>query len=162
AQNTNSFKNKPMNKLKSYLQLDANADETAIIGAVKAIEAKLTASETEKAALKAENETLKTAEQNRLKALLTAEANQAVKEGRLDEAGVAPILKMPHDSAMALLKALPKRKSISEQLQGDEEKLAAFDKMSWDELDKGNHLATLKAQYPDYFEERKRKQFPKN
>ncbi|MCU7571610.1 HK97 family phage prohead protease, partial [Riemerella anatipestifer] len=36
AQNTNSFKNKPMNKLKSYLQLDANADETAIIGAVKA------------------------------------------------------------------------------------------------------------------------------
>ncbi|MDY3338435.1 HK97 family phage prohead protease [Riemerella anatipestifer] len=151
-----------MKKVVAYLQLDTNADETAIIGAVKAIEAKLTASETEKAALKAENETLKTAEQNRLRALLTAEVEQAVKDGRLDEAGKAPILEMAHESAMALLKALPKRKSVSEQLKGDEEKLAAFDKMTWDELDKGNHLATLKAQYPDYFEERKRKQFPKN
>ncbi|AGC39513.1 HK97 family phage prohead protease [Riemerella anatipestifer] len=162
AQNTNSFKNKPMNKLKSYLQLDANADETAIIGAVKAIEAKLTASENEKATLKAENDALKKAEDDRKKAILTAEVEQAVKDGRLDEAGKAPILEMAHDSAMALLKALPKRKSVSEQLKGDEEKLAAFDKMTWDELDKGNHLATLKAQYPDYFEERKRKQFPKN
>ncbi|MRM82986.1 HK97 family phage prohead protease [Riemerella anatipestifer] len=161
AQNTNSFKNKPMNKLKSYLQLDVNADETAIIGAVKAIEAKLTASENEKATLKAENEALKKAESDRKKALLTAEVEQAVKDGRLDEAGKAPILEMAHDSAMALLKALPKRKSVSEQLQGDEEKLAAFDKMSWDELDRGNHLATLKADYPDYFAERKKRQFGK-
>lgn len=161
AQTINPFKNKPMNKLKSYLQLDTNADETVIINAVKTIEAKLTASETEKATLKAENETLKTAEQNRLKALLTAEVEQAVKDGRLDEAGKAPILEMSHDSAMALLKALPKRKSVAEQLKGDESKLAAFDKMSWDELDRGNHLATLKADYPDYFAERKRQQFGK-
>ncbi|AFR36555.1 HK97 family phage prohead protease [Riemerella anatipestifer] len=161
AQNTNSFKNKPMNKLKSYLQLDVNADETAIIGAVKAIEAKLTASENEKATLKAENEALKKAEDDRKKALLTAEVEQAVKDGRLDEAGKTPILEMAHDSAMALLKALPKRKSVSEQLQGDEEKLAAFDKMTWDELDKGNHLAALKADYPDYFAERKKREFGK-
>ncbi|WP_026315516.1 HK97 family phage prohead protease [Riemerella columbina] len=150
-----------MKQVVAYLQLDTNADETAIINAVKAIEAKLTASETEKATLKAENETLKTAEQNRLKALLIAEVEQAVKDGRLDEAGKAPILEMSHDSAMALLKALPKRKSVSEQLKGDESKLAAFDKMSWDELDRGNHLATLKADYPDYFAERKRQQFGK-
>ncbi|MDY3526182.1 HK97 family phage prohead protease [Riemerella anatipestifer] len=161
AQNTNSFKNKPMNKLKSYLQLDVNADETAIIGAVKAIEAKLTASENEKATLKAENEALKKAEDDRKKALLTAEVEQAVKDGRLDEAGKAPILEMAHDSAITLLKALPKRKSVAEQLKGDDEKLAAFDKMTWDELDKGNYLASLKADYPDYFAERKKRQFGK-
>ncbi|MEC5393936.1 HK97 family phage prohead protease [Bergeyella sp. RCAD1439] len=160
AKNNHSKLN-TMKQVIAYLQLDANADETAIIGAVKAIEAKLTASENEKAALKAENETLKTAEQNRLKALLTAEVEQAVKDGRLDEAGKAPILEMAHDSAITLLKALPKRKSVSEQLQGDEEKLAAFDKMTWDELDKGNHLASLKADYPDYFAERKKRQFGK-
>ncbi|MCW0509508.1 HK97 family phage prohead protease [Riemerella anatipestifer] len=150
-----------MKQVIAYLQLDANADETAIIGAVKAIEAKLTASENEKATLKAENEALKKAESDRKKALLTAEVEQAVKDGRLDEAGKAPILEMAHDSAMALLKALPKRKSVSEQLKGDEEKLAAFDKMTWDELDKGNHLASLKADYPDYFAERKKRQFGK-
>ncbi|MBT0527121.1 HK97 family phage prohead protease [Riemerella anatipestifer] len=161
AKNNHSKLN-TMKQVIAYLQLDANADETAIIGAVKAIEAKLTASENEKATLKAENEALKKAEDDRKKAILTAEVEQAVKDGRLDEAGKAPILALAHDSAMALLKALPKRKSVSEQLKGDEEKLAEFDKMTWDELDKGNHLATLKAQYPDYFEERKRKQFPKN
>ncbi|NHW60291.1 phage head protein, partial [Escherichia coli] len=76
-------------------------------------------------------EALKKAEDDRKKAILTAEVEQAVKDGRLDEAGKAPILEMAHESAMALLKALPKRKSVSEQLKGDEEKLAAFDKMSW-------------------------------
>lgn len=161
AKNNHSKLN-TMKQVIAYLQLDANADETAIIGAVKAIEAKLTASENEKATLKAENEALKKAEDDRKKAILTAEVEQAVKDGRLDEAGKAPILEMAHDSAITLLKALPKRKSVAEQLKGDDEKLAAFDKMSWEELDRGNHLASLKADYPDYFEERKRKQFPKN
>ncbi|MCK0200649.1 HK97 family phage prohead protease [Ornithobacterium rhinotracheale] len=151
-----------MKELTAHLQLEENANESAILNAVKSIEAKLTASETEKVALKAEIEALKKVETERQTATLTAEVEKAVKAGKLDEAGKAPILAMPYEGAMALLAALPERKSITAQLKDNESKLAKFDKMTWDELDKGNHLAMLKAEHPEYFAERKKQQFGTN
>lgn len=158
---TNTFNNKSMKQLAIYLHLDANADEAALITAVKEIEAKLTASENEKAKLKAKVSALEQAETDRKKAVLTAEIEKAVKDGRLDEAGKAPILEMTHEAAMTLLKALPARKSVKDQMKSDESQLSAYDKMSWEELDKGNHLAKLKMEFPDYYRERFDRKFKK-
>lgn len=151
-----------MKQLVAHLQLSENAGETDILEAVKGIEAKLTASENEKAKLKAEKEALEKEKEEAEKAELNAELEAAVKDGRIDEEGKAPILEMPHQSAMKLLSSLKKRKSVSGQLKTEEAALSEYDKMSWQELDKGNHLAKLKAENPDYYRERFKKQFGKD
>lgn len=152
-------KNKPMKELTTHLQLEDNANETAILNAVKGIEAKLTASQNENATLKAENEALKKAETERKQAELNAELEAAVKDGRIDEKGKAPILELSHDAAMKLLKSLPARQNIGGRINGTESQLDRYDKMSWEELDKGNHLLTLKTKFPEYYKERYEMQF---
>ncbi|MGV0977835.1 MULTISPECIES: hypothetical protein [unclassified Empedobacter] len=65
----------------------------------------------------------------------------------------APILPTPYEMEQSKLKAL------------ESSNLKRFDDMTWDELDKGNHLATLKANSPNYFAKRFTQQFgkkPKN
>lgn len=159
-----SLKNKNNDRMKlltDYLQLSGESSEVAVLDAIKSIELKLAKSEEANQELKAENETLKNAEVERLRAVLSAEVDKAVKEGRLDRSGAEPILSMDYESAIKVLSALPKRKTISEQLSSPESELEKYDKMSWHELDKGNHLAKLKANYPDYFMERKKKEFNK-
>lgn len=166
--NINNIK---MKKVLSHLQLSDNANEDAVLEAVKALEGKLTAKVTEHATLKASYDALVQANEAKLKAEFDAELTQAVKDGRLDEAGKAPIEQMVlssgYEQGMNLLKVLPKRNPIADKLNttGAEAQLAAFDKMTWSELDKGNHLATLKADNPQYYKERFKKHFgsePKN
>lgn len=151
-----------MKQLVAHLQLAENATEAEILTAVKGIEAKLTASETEKKKVKNELDALKKAKEDEEKEKLTAELDQAVKDGRLDEAGKEPLLALSYDAAMKVLNSLPKRQSVAGQLQNPEAQLSNFDKMTWDELDKGNHLAKLKADNPEYYKERFRQQFGKD
>lgn len=165
AQTAKPFEPKHMKQVTTYLQLADNATEGAILEAIKGIESKLTASENENATLKQTIESLKKAEQERQAAVLSAEIDTAVKDGRLDEAGKAPILEMEFNSAMALLKALPKRKGVAEKINTPEGELSKYDKLSWEDLDKGNHLAYLKANHSDYYAERFEQKFgrkPKN
>ncbi len=124
--------------------------------AIKAVEKQLSDSKTEYATLKTKFDALETANKDRNTAELTAELEAAVKDGRIDDAGKTPILELSHESAMKLLKSLPKRKSLKDQLQDEEEASAEskYGKLSWAELDKGNHLAKLKADFPDYYAER--------
>lgn len=150
-----------MKQLTAHLQLTEGAGEAEILTAVKGIEAKLTASETEKKQLKDELDTLKKEKEDEQKAKLTAELDQAVKDGRLDEAGKEPLMALSYDAAMKVLNSLPKRQSVAGQLQNPEAQLSNFDKMTWEELDKGNHLAQLKAENPDYYKERFRLRFGK-
>lgn len=150
-----------MKQLVAHLQLSENAGETDILNAVKGIEAKLTASENENAQLKAEKSALEKEKKERETAELNAELEAAVKDGRIDEEGKAPILELSHKSAMNLLKGLPKRKSVTEQLKSEKGELSEFEQMTWEELDKGNHLAKLKADNPEYYAERFKKQFGK-
>lgn len=150
-----------MKQLVAHLQLAENATEAEILTAVKGIEAKLTASETEKKKVQNELDALKKAKEDEEKAKLTAELDQAVKDGRLDEAGKEPLLALSYDAAMKVLNSLPKRQSVAGQLQNPEAQLSNFDKMTWEELDKGNHLAKLKAENPDYYKERFRQKFGK-
>lgn len=151
---------KTMKKLTAHLQLSENASEDAILEAVKAGEAKLTASETKYSELKAKYDTLETSVKDNQKKELEAELALAVKDGRIDEAGKAPILELAHDSAMKLLKSLPIRKAVKGQIKEDEkDPETKYGKLSWAELDKGNKLAKLKADFPDYYAERFEQQF---
>lgn len=150
-----------MKQLVAHLQLAENATEAEILTAVKGIEAKLTASETEKKKVQNELDALKKAKEDEEKEKLTAELDQAVKDGRLDEAGKEPLMELTYDAVMKVLNSLPKRQSVSEQIQSPEAQLANFDKMTWEELDKGNHLAKLKADNPEYYKERFRQKFGK-
>lgn len=150
-----------MKQLTAHLQLTEGAGEAEILTAVKGIEAKLTASETEKAQLKNELNTLKKEREDEQKAQLKAELDQAIKEGRIDKEGAEPLLEMSYDKAMKVLNSLPKRQSVAGQLQNEESQLSAYDKMTWQELDKGNHLATLKEENPEYYKERFKQQFGK-
>lgn len=164
SQSKQSTKHKGMKQINAYLQLDENADEAAVIVAVKEMEAKLSAATTERDNYKQQVADLEAAETARLKADFETEAAEAVKDGRLNADGEKALLDLAdgkYDKAKVLLAALPKQKSISNELKGEEKKLAAYDKMTWDELDKGNHLATLKAEHKEYYEERFEQEFGK-
>ncbi|MDM1093416.1 HK97 family phage prohead protease [Myroides odoratimimus] len=165
AQNRTINKPQEMNKVIKHLQLSDNATETEVLTAVQALEGRLTAKGQEVATLKAEKEALIQERDLKLKAEFDQELEEAVKDGRLDEDGKAPIQEMVQASGYAqgskLLKALPKRKTIADKLETKQATLSAFDKMSWSELDKGNHLGKLKADNPDYYKERFVKHFGK-
>ncbi|SKB63672.1 phage prohead protease, HK97 family [Soonwooa buanensis] len=147
---------KTMKLITTHLQLAEGSTEEAVLLAIKAVEKQLSDSKTEYATLKTKFDALETANKDRNTAELTAELEAAVKDGRIDDAGKTPILELSHESAMKLLKSLPKRKSLKDQLQDEEEASAEskYGKLSWAELDKGNHLAKLKADFPDYYAER--------
>lgn len=157
-----NIKKRTMKKVLSHLQLSDASGEDAVLEAIKALEGKLKSKGQEHDALQVKYNTLEQAQTAKLKAEFDAELETAVKDGRLDEAGKAPIetmvLKSGYDQGMKLLKALPKRNTIADKLQGTAQ-LKAYEAMSWTELDKGNHLATLKAKMPDYYAERFEKQF---
>lgn len=156
------FNNNTMKLLTTHLQLAENATEEAILSAIKAVELKLTESQNTNATLKTEIETLKSAAKEKNTAELTAELEAAVKDGRIDEAGKAPILELAHESAMKLLKSLPKRKSVANEIEaGEKTPEEMYGKLSWSELDKTNKLGKLKADFPDYYAERFEQHFGK-
>lgn len=155
-----------MKKVLEHLQLSDNSGEDAVLEAIKALEGKLKAKVTEHTELKANYDALVTANEVKLKAAFESEISQAVKDGRIDEAGKAPIeemvLKSGYEQGIKLLQALPKREPIAGKLNtGKEAQLAAFEKMTWSELDKGNHLAVLKADNPELFKQRYKEHFNK-
>lgn len=151
-------KDTTMKKVISYLQLSDNSDESAVLTAVQAIEAKLTAKSNDYDALKLKFEEMASKEEAVLKAAYEDELEKAIKDGRIDELGKAPIDAMVLTSGYAqgvgLLKALPKRNSIADRIITPAAQLASFDKMTWSELDKGNHLGKLKADNFEYYKER--------
>lgn len=159
-QTAKPFNENTMKLLTAHLQLAEGSTEEVILEAVKAVEAKLTASKNEYAELKTKFETLETSVKDNQKKELEAELALAVKDGRIDEAGKAPILELAHESAMKLLKSLPIRKSVKEQIkEDDKDPETVYGKLSWSDLDKGNKLAKLKADFPDYYAERFEQQF---
>lgn len=155
-QTVNPFENEnKMKLLTAHLQLPEGSLEEAILTAVKATEAQLTTAKNDYAALKVKFDALETLSKEKETAELTAELALAVKDGRIDEAGKAPILELSHESAMKLLKSLPIRKPVKGQIDDNNQSdLDKYAKLSWSELDKGNHLAKLKADFPDYYAER--------
>lgn len=156
--------NNKMKIIYQHLQLGDNASEADVLGAIKGIEAKLTASDAEVVRLKAELQTLKDAKTAELTAKLTAEVDIAIKDGRIDAAQKETFLKLDPETGVQLLSGLPKRNPVAEEIEGKEggnKKREAYAKLSYDELFKGNKLAALKAEFPDLFEEKYEEKYGK-
>lgn len=161
-QTTNPFENnKPMKILLAHLQLAEGSTEEVILAAVKNTEAKLTASENKYTELKTQFDALETKQTTKLQADYETLKVLALKDGRIDSASVPTIEELSLEKRIDLLTKLPKRNSVKEQQGGTEAKTPEekFGKLSWSELDKGNHLAKLKADSPEYYEERFEMQF---
>ncbi len=156
--------NENMKELKLHLNLDETADATAVLQAVKGIETKLATATTERDNALAKVKQLEDEKTAQLKADFEADLDTAVKDGRLNADGKEDFLQLAggnYETARKLLKALPKQKSIADELKDEKATLAKFDDMSWDELDKGDHLATLKAEHKEYYEQRFEQEFGK-
>lgn len=161
-QTINPFnQDKQMKLLTAHLQLPEGSTEDAILLALKAIEKNLTDSKNETAQLQIKYDALKKESDDNKKLELETELTLAVKDGRIDEASKATFLELSHESAIKLLKNLPKRKSISSEVENDGGKTPEeiYGKLSWSELDKGNKLTKLKADFPEYYSDRFEQQF---
>ena len=156
-QTINPFENnKPMKILLAHLQLAEGTTEELILAAVKATEAKLTTSENNFIELKTKFDALESQQTAKLQGEYDALKAVALKDGRIDAAAVVPIEALPIEKRIDLLNSLPIRKKIAGQVKDEDETSpeAKYGKLSWDELDKGNHLAKLKADFPEYYEQR--------
>lgn len=159
----NSKNHIPMNKkIISLLKLEENASQEAITKAVEETIANLLEVTTERNALKEEINALKVAENQRINAEFSAELERAIKDGRIDADATEPIKelqKASHLQAMKLLAGLKPYQSVAGQVKN--EKTDQWAKLSWDELDKQNLLAELKASDPTLFAEKFKTKFGK-
>lgn len=126
-------------------------------------------------AVQAENKQLKDAQVARDLADKTAQQEQAValvdaavKEGRINASAKESFLKLfanDFDSSKLSLDAIPKRQDVAGAIAnnegGDNSRIAGFQKLSWDELDKSGKLETVKLSYPDLFAEKYQEKFNK-
>ncbi|WP_407483715.1 HK97 family phage prohead protease [Elizabethkingia anophelis] len=160
-QTVNPFENnKTMKILLAHLQLPEGSTEEAILTAVKATETKLTESRNEFAELKTKYDTLKTAQEAKLQAEYEEIKLAALKDGRIDAESVPTIEEMAVEKRIELLNKLPKRKSVKDQIDTDDEKASdKYQKLSWDDMDKKGMLAQLKADFPDLFTEKYEEKF---
>lgn len=148
-----------MKLITAHLQLDDNANETAILEAVKSIEAKLTASKQENVKLKADYDALVKAEEERKATELSALIDAAVKDGRIDADAEATFAELSYESATKLLATLKPRKTVAEQIDSPAAASEKYEKLSFEELRKQNKLAALKAEFPDIYDQKFEEQF---
>ena len=158
-----TIKTTNMKLVTEHLQLADDAPDSVILAAVKEIEIKLAAANTAKNEIKLKYDGLVKEKEIVLKEEFKVELAAAQKDGRID-ASAAPTFEKLAEANLAdtleAIKNLPKRASVTPELSEVELTLASFEKMTWDELDKGNHLVTLKANHKEYYQTRFKKQFP--
>jgi hypothetical protein len=158
------FKNDTMKLLTDYLQLADDADDAAILQAIKEVEVKLTEATSKRDEYKLKLEALEAEQATKLKAEFDTERELALKDGRLDATADAALIELAADkpeNGLKFLKGLPKRKPIAANLQTEETVLAAYDKKTWDELDKEGLLLSLKRDHKAYYDARFKKEFQK-
>lgn len=149
-----------MNELNQILKLSDTATMAEQAMAVRNLVS-------ERDRLKAENVTLSDkvtnlnkAEKEKKQAEAIALVDTAVKDGRLDAKGKDNFIKLfdlDFDNAKATLEALPKRKSVVDQIEAgskDSIELADLQKKSWKELDKAGKLTMLRDKHYDVYEQK--------
>lgn len=159
TQNTKTNIDK-MDKVIAHLQLADNADQTAVLTAVKEIESNLSAVTTERDNYKKKYDDLLAEQEAELQAEYDTEKGLALKDGRLDADAVKHFDTLSEtnlSNALNLLKTLPKRKSVKEQMGNDAD--SPLLKLSWNELDKNGQLAELKALNFEVFKEKYKEEF---
>lgn len=156
--------NDNMSVLNTMLKLADNAGETERVAAIQAMI-------DDNIALKDTNKLLndqitgykqKEKADNDAKAILLVDA--AVKDGRINADAKDKFIKLfdaDYDNAQGILEGLPKRKSVTEQIDKQDAKVELKDlqEASWDKLDKEGKLIMLKDSYPDLYAEKYEKKF---
>lgn len=173
--NSNIPKLKVSTKNREKMDLITLADGTKLesVEDVQKLYDKNAANEQKIVTLTADRDGLKTkvdgfekAEKDAQKAEAVNLVDAAVKDGRIDakpdENGKSAkdnwlkFFESDHEGAKSALASIPKRKSVTTQLENDGEQndaeLADLKKQSWDDLDKGGKLLTLKDKYYDVYE----------
>lgn len=154
----NKLKTNTMSKeiaLKLGLAETAGQEECA--KAIDALKADKTRLENEVADLKKEKN-------DKLKAESAALIDDAIKTGRIDAKAKGQFEKLfesDFDNAKSILEAIPQRVPLKQRIN-NEQTDKGFEKMSWDELDKKELLAELKAKDPALYERKFNEKFKKN
>lgn len=154
----NKLKTNTMSKeiaLKLGLAETAGQEECA--RAIDALKADKTRLENEVADLKKEKN-------DKLKAESAALIDDAIKTGRIDAKAKGQFEKLfesDFDNAKSILEAIPQRVPLKQRIN-NEQTDKGFEKMSWDELDKKELLAELKAKDPALYERKFNEKFKKN
>lgn len=151
-----------MKQITTHLQLAEGSAESAVLEAIKSIESKLSAVTTERDSFQTKYETLQNQQTQKLQAEYDAEKAIALTDGRLDADSVKHFDKSAEtnlSNALDLLKTLPKRKTVKEQLGDDAD--SPLLKLSWEELDKQEKLSELKALDLSAFKEKYKAKFNK-
>jgi hypothetical protein len=103
-----------------------------------------------------------------IKAEATLLIDAAVKDGRIDataKASYATLFESNHEAAKTALASMKPHTSLALSLKEGEPHNERIAKMSWDELDKGNHLVAVKKDFPEMYKEKFKAKFgtePKN
>lgn len=157
-----------MKKVALLFGLAEGATEDDLAAKVTETLAASTAKDGEITTLKAELQALKDADKAKQNAEAVSLVDAAVKDGRIDAKGKESMLKLfgaDHEAAKETLAAMPTRTPVRASLadgkdkaEGEREKL---EKLSWGELDKGGHLANLKANHNDLYVEKFKAEFGK-
>lgn len=147
-QNKQSMKS----ELSRILNLSEGAEEQAIVREVQSLRDQL--------------DGYKKREAEALNSEAVSLTDAAIKDGRLDASAREATLKLfstDHASAKAMLSAIPKPVSPTEEIEKAKEKSATTElsSMSWDELDRSDRLQELRDTDPELYEEKKREKFGK-
>lgn len=163
----NKLKPTQMNKdlaLKLGLPETATVEECcAAIDQLKAKDAEIQTLKSEKSDLENEIGTLKAEKSAAEKAEAVKLVDEAVKDGRIDAKAKERFEKLfesDFDNAKAILESIPKRTPLGGSVVP--EGGGRFEKMSWDELDRQELLAELKAKDPALYEKKYNEKFNQN
>lgn len=156
-------------------KLESVADVQKLYDKNAANEQKLVTLTAERDGLKTKVDGYETAQKDARKAEAVTLVDAAVKDGRIDatpdkegksaKENWMKFFETDHEGAKSALSSIPKRKSVTTQLENEGEQnqteLADLKKQSWDELDKNGGLVTLKDKYFDVYEEKFEAKFGK-
>lgn len=164
-----TFKTGNMNKeLLTLLNLADNSTEEQLHDAVKAVVDRNKTLEAENKTLADEKAEREKADNEARKAEAVRLVDEAVKDGRLNAEGKADFLKFfetDFETTKKMLTNIPKRSSVKKEIEKQEQQntgeLADINAKSWDELDKGGKLQTLRDKYPDIYAEKFEAKFGK-
>lgn len=151
-------------ELKAILSLADNAKEEDALKAIQAQKEQLATLQDEVAKLKAEKQEAEVKALSEKKAHFTSLLDAAMRNGSLAE-GQKESFKKLFDSnpneVIALLEAMPRRRSVTEQLHDAKQQSAKNEllEMSWDDLDRTGRLQELRDSAPEVYTEKYNQRF---
>lgn len=166
TENRNFNKDINMNELNQILKMSDTATLAEQATAVRNLVSDRDRLKAENVTLSDQIDNLNKAAKEKKSAEAIALVDCAVKDGRLAASGKDNFIKLfdlDFDNAKATLEALPKRKSVTEQLNAEGDKdaieLADLQKQSWQDLDKAGKLTMLRDKHYDVYAAKYKERF---